>query len=148
MRTAWQRSRLWALIRHMRGARRILSLVVCSLLPIACGSSGTKPEWPKGNIVLKDANNYTSDTNLNKLPEITTKAGADLMVCWDGLMKDLLCHDIAEPSNGIDNVGFLQIRNISHQQVKDKLAVGQLDPNLVTTYREFHTALSSGGNAT
>ena len=56
----------------MRGARRILSLVVCSLLPIACGSSGPKSEWPKGNIVLKDANNYTSDTNLDKLPEITT----------------------------------------------------------------------------
>jgi len=138
-RSAWQRLSLWALIRRMRGARRILSLVVCSLLPLGCGSSGTKSEWPKGNIVLKDANNYTSNTNLDNLPQITTKAGADLMVCWDGLMKDLLCHPIAQPNNGIDNVGFLQIKNVTQKQVRDKLAVGQLDPNLVTTYREFHT---------
>ena len=33
-----------------------------------------------------------------KLPTIQTKSGADLTVCWDGLMKDLLCHDIQPPN--------------------------------------------------
>ena len=46
------------------------------------------------DVVLMDANNYTSLTTL-ALPTIQTAPGADLMVCWDGLMKDLLCHDIA-----------------------------------------------------
>ena len=62
------------------------------------------------------------------------------MVCWDGLMKDLLCHDIKAPADGIDNVNFLQIPNLSHAQVASKLAVGQLDENLVKVYRDYHTA--------
>ena len=32
-------------------------------------------------------------------------------------MKDLLCHDIVAPTNDIDNVGFLQIPNMSQTQV-------------------------------
>jgi len=123
----------------MRGCRCFVALAIFSWLPLACGGSGTTPPpGPKGNIVLTDANNYTSVTSLD-IPEVTTASGADLMVCWDGLMKDLLCHDIVGPDNGIDNVGFLQIKNFSHDQVKTKLAVGQLDPNLVNTYREFGT---------
>ncbi|HXU02124.1 MAG TPA: hypothetical protein VN903_14235, partial [Polyangia bacterium] len=100
-------------------------------------SSPTTSEWPKGNIVLHNDNNYTSMTTLMP-PIIKTAPGADLMVCWDNLMKDLLCHDIVAPSNGIDNVAFLQIKNLSKTQVQDKLAVGQLDENLVNVYREHH----------
>jgi hypothetical protein len=122
---------------RMRGSFRIVSLVVVSSLPLACGGGSGSP-WPKGNIVLEDANNFTSVTSLD-IPEVTTAAGADLMICWDGLMKDLLCHDIVQPGNGIDDVAFLQIKNFSHDQVRQKLAVGQLDPNLVTTYGDFYT---------
>jgi hypothetical protein len=81
-------------------------------------------------------------TSLDNIPIVTTQAGADLMICWDGLMKDLLCHDIVAPDNGIDNVSFLQIKNMSKEQVRGKLAVGQLDPNLVTTYGDYHTSQS------
>jgi hypothetical protein len=94
--------------------------------------------WPKGNIVLQDANNFTSATTLH-IPTTQTAAGANLMVCWDGLMKDLLCHDIAG-TNTIDNVSFLQIPNLSHDQVAQKLAVGQLDEALVKVYRDYHTS--------
>jgi hypothetical protein len=112
-----------------------MSLPVAALLP-ACGGD-SKPEWPKGNIVLKGPNNYTSTTSLS-IPKIQTAPGADLMVCWDGLMKDLLCHDIVPTTNDVDNVGFLRINNLSQEKVSMQLAVGQLDPNLVTTYREHH----------
>jgi hypothetical protein len=104
-----------------------------ALLP-ACGGS-TKPEWPKGNIVLEGPNNYTSTTSLT-IPRVMTAAGADLNVCWDGLMKDLLCHDIVPTTNDVDNVGFLKIPNMDQAQVSAQLAVGQLDPNRVMVYRE------------
>jgi len=113
-----------------------VALLTAPLLA-ACGSSTSTPEWPKGNIVLHDENNFTSQTTLT-LPTIQTAPGADLMVCWDGLMKDLLCHNIAPPDNGVDNVSFLQIPNLTHDQVASKLAVGQLDENLVKVYREHH----------
>jgi hypothetical protein len=110
----------------------------------ACGSS-TATDMP--DVVLEDANNYTSQTTLS-LPTIQTASGADLMVCWDALKKDLLCHDIAAPDNGIDNVAFLQIPNLSHTQVASKLAVGQLDENLVQVYRDYHTSKSPGSSCT
>src|SRR5262245_37303398 len=111
------------------------SLFAALLLP-ACGGSSA-PEWPKGNVVLENENNFTSVTSLT-IPTIQTASGADLTVCWDSLMKDLLCHDVVPTTNGIDNVGFLQIPNMSHDQVAAKLAVGQLDPNLVRIYRDYH----------
>jgi hypothetical protein len=107
---------------------------------LACGSSPSMPAqtWPKGNIVLTDANNFKSDTTL-KIPMVQTAAGANLTVCWDALMKDLLCHDIAG-TNSIDNVAFLKIPNLAEDAVAAKLAVGQLDENLVQTYRDYHTS--------
>src|SRR5512142_1243234 len=126
----------------------LTSLLLVPLMFAACGSSGgSNPDgsggssggWPKGNIVLADANNYTSQTTLT-IPTVTTASGADLMVCWDGIKKDLLCHDVMPPSNGIDNVSFLQIPNMTHDQVSQKLAVGQLDENLVKIYRDYHTS--------
>src|SRR6476620_977014 len=100
-RSAWQRSSVWALIRRMNashrllprgGARSVRTLALLLALP-ACGGSSSSG-WPKENVVLHDENNYTSQTSLT-LPKIPTASGADLKVCWDGLMKDLLCHNIA-----------------------------------------------------
>jgi len=112
-----------------------VALLTAPLL-VACGSS-TPAEM--ADVVLMDANNYTSTTTL-ALQTIPTKSGADLMVCWDGLMKDLLCHDINATNGGIDNVAFLQIPGFDHTQVATKLAVGQLDENLVKVYRDYHTS--------
>lgn len=119
----------------------VTAVLLTAPLLAACGSS-TTGNGPKGNVVLEDANNYTSQTTLT-LPTIQTQPGADLMVCWDGLMKDLLCHNIAPPDNGIDNVSFLKINNLTHEQVATKLAVGQLDENLVNVYREQHVDAAS-----
>src|SRR5436190_1654233 len=121
----------------MSAGRFSLLLVVAALLP-ACGGSSTPSEWPKGHVVLKDANNYTSDTTLT-IPIVQAKAGADLTVCWDGIMKDLLCHDLVAGTEDIDNVGFLQVP-LSKDVVSQKLAVGQLSENQVSIYREHRVA--------
>src|SRR5262245_56786574 len=112
-----------------------MSFPLAALLP-ACGGD-SKPEWPKGNIVMHDTNNYTSTTMLT-IPQIPTASGVDLNVCWDGLMKVLLCHDIVPTTNDVDNVSFLKIPNMNETDVAKALAVGQLDPNLVMVYRDHH----------
>src|SRR6185295_14740483 len=88
------------------------------------------------NVVLRDENNYVSQSTLT-IPTVQTAAGADLTVCWDGIAKDIVCHDMV-PTTEIDNVSFLQIPNMSHADVEAKLAIGKLDENLVRIYRDFH----------
>jgi hypothetical protein len=125
----------------------LVSLAVTPLLLLACGGGTPAATWPKGNVVFEDVNNYTSVTNLT-IPKVTTASGVDLMVCWNQLENDLLCHPITEPApvgtNGIDNVGFAQIRNIPQGEVADQLEVGQFDDNLATVYGDFYTAQAPG----
>jgi hypothetical protein len=124
------------------------SLLLSPLLPACGGSSPPPPDmWPKGNIVFEDANNYMSSTSLD-IPKVTTASGADLDICWDGLSKDLLCHDLKVGTNDVDNVSFLQIPNLSQDQVRAKLAVGQLDENLVKTYGDFHVDHTASSKCT
>ena len=120
------------------GFNSLVGIFGCALLAAGCGSSGggTAVNVPQGNVVLKDANNYTSQSTLS-IPTVETAAGADLTVCWDGIAKDLLCHDMVAATE-IDNVSFLQIPNMSHADVAAKLALGKLDENLVGIYRDFH----------
>jgi hypothetical protein len=113
----------------------LLTLALAAPLALSCGSStpgGTT--GPVGNVVIKDANNYSSTSSL-MIPVVETTAGADLAISWDGITQDLLCHT-AKP---IDNVAFLRIGNMTQGDVEDKLAKGQLTSTEVTTYREFHT---------
>ena len=110
--------------------------LACALAYPACGGSGSAPPpGPQGDVVLQDSNNYASQSTLN-IPTVQTAPGADLTVCWDGIAKDIVCHDMV-PATEIDNVSFLQIP-MSHAQVEAKLALGQLDENLVRIYRDFH----------
>jgi hypothetical protein len=122
----------------------LLSLAMTPLL-VACGGGTPAATGPKGNVVFEDVNNYTSQTSL-MIPKVTTASGADLMVCWSSLQKDLLCHDITAPggTNGIDNVGFAQIRNVPQADVADQLAVGQFDDNLANVYGDFYTSQAPG----
>jgi hypothetical protein len=107
-----------------------------TLAVAACGSSGkTTGSSPVGNVVIEDANNYSSTSSLT-IPAIETKAATDLTISWDDITQDLLCH----AAGTIDNVAFLRIGNMTQSDVEDKLAKGQLNPNEVTTYRELHTA--------
>jgi hypothetical protein len=80
------------------------------------------------------------------IPKVQTQPGADLMVCWNGLAKDLLCHDItaAGGSNGIDNVGFAKILNVPQADVADQLAVGQFDDSLAETYGDYYVSQTPG----
>ena len=122
------------------GVHLVLATLALAPLISACGSStpGTMT-WPKGNVVFMDANNYTSVTSLT-IPKVQAMPGADLEVCWDQLMKDLLCHDIVAPGNAIDNVGFAKIPNLSQDKVAQQLAVGTFDDNLATTYGDYYTS--------
>jgi hypothetical protein len=114
------------------------AVIVPAVVPfVACGGSGTTaPAGPQGDVALRDANNYTSRSTLT-IPTVQTAPGVDLTVCWDGIAKDLLCHDMI-PAADIDNVSFLQIPNMSHDDVAAKLALGKLDEGLVRIYRDFH----------
>ena len=124
---------------HHRPTLLTLALTLATPLFAACGSSGGGgtggTTGAVGNVVIEDANNYTSTSGLN-IPVVETTAGADLSISWDGITQDLLCH----PAGSIDNVAFLRIGNMSQAQVEDKLAKGLLTATTVTTYREFHTA--------
>jgi hypothetical protein len=102
----------------------------------ACGGETPAMTGPKGNVVIEDGNNYTANSTLT-IPSVTTASGADLMVCWDAIMKDILCHDVSATAD-IDNVAFLQIPNMSKPQVQAKLANGTLDEALVKIYRDHH----------
>jgi hypothetical protein len=116
----------------------LLTLALAAPLFAACGSSGGGgtggTTGAVGNVVIEDANNYTSTSSLS-IPIVETKAATDLSISWDGITQDLLCHT-AHP---IDNVAFLRIGNMTQADVEDKLAKGLLTAKTVTTYREFHT---------
>jgi hypothetical protein len=118
-----------------QGFLLLLSVALSGALLSACGSSGGASTGPVGNVVIEDANNYTSTSSLD-VPVVETMAATDLTISWDGITKDLLCHT----AQSIDNVAFLRIGNMSQAQVEDKLAKGTLVSTEVTTYREFHTA--------
>ncbi len=98
---------------------------------------------PVGNVVLRDANNYTSQSSLN-IPTIQTASAQDLSISWTGISKDLLCHTAAS----IDNVAFLKIGNMSPSDIEAKLATGQLLSSEVAIYRELHTASAGGDGGT
>ncbi|HVV50235.1 MAG TPA: hypothetical protein VHO06_11285 [Polyangia bacterium] len=115
-----------------------LALVAAPFAP-ACSSSGGAGG---GNVVIRDANNYTSTSTLT-IPTIVTAQMTDLTFTWDGIMKDLLCH----PAGSIDNVAFLKITNMMPDAVEKKLAVGQLNANQVSVYAEFKTAAAGDGGA-
>jgi hypothetical protein len=121
----------------------LLTLGLAAPLAVSCGSSGmTSGTGPVGNVVIKDANNYTSMSMLN-IPAIQTAAASDLTITWDGITKDLLCH----PAMSIDNVAFVKIPNKMQATLEHELAVGTFNTNEQSKYGEFHTAGADGGPA-
>ena len=121
--------------RTSASTRRLCSLV-CSLWLAACGSNDSNGSDGPGGVAFSDQHNYTSTSTLT-VPVVETKEGADLKICWDGLTKDILCHDIA-PTADINNVTFLQIQNLDKKQIETKLAFGQLTQAEVKIYRDYH----------
>jgi hypothetical protein len=112
------------------------ALLLITAVSIGCGGSSGGGPQPEGNVVLRDENNYTSQSTLT-IPIAQTAPGADLEICWSNVTKDILCHDMV-PAMDIDNVSFLQILNMSKKNIEDKLALGQLTTSQVKIYRDFH----------
>ncbi len=102
----------------------------------AAGIGGAGAATPWGNVVLHDANNYAATASLS-IPVVQTAPGADLRICWSSLAKDLRCHDLV-PTIDIDNVAFMQIPNVTRNEVAGELLVGQLDENLLRVYGDYH----------
>jgi hypothetical protein len=135
-------------------SRNGVALVLSSLLatPFAAGCQSTNsgpdagPKGPTGNVVLTDLNNYTSQSSLT-IPSVQTASGVDLDICWTSITKDILCHDLT-PTTDIDNVSFLQLLNLTEDQIAVKLAAGQLTTSYVKTYRDFHVDHSTGATCT
>ncbi len=108
---------------------------------LACSSSGTGG-GATGNVVIKDANNYSSTSSL-AIPTLVTAQMTDLTFTWDAITQDLLCHT----AGSIDNVAFLQIKNMTQMDVERKLAVGSLNSNQVAVYAENKLTGGADGGA-
>ncbi|HLK91211.1 MAG TPA: hypothetical protein VKZ18_15035 [Polyangia bacterium] len=106
---------------------------------LACSSSGSG-SGAVGNVVIKDANNYSSTSSL-AIPTLATAEKTDLTFTWDAITQDLLCHT----AGSIDNVAFLQIKNMTQSDVEKKLAVGALNSNQVAVYAENKLTGADGG---
>jgi hypothetical protein len=102
-----------------------------------CGSSASKPDDPRGNILLQDANNYRTTASLD-IPTVETAAATDLDICWGNIVDDLQCHAVAAMTD-LDNVSLLRIAHLSQEQVAVMLANGQLSQSQVAGYLDFHT---------
>lgn len=121
-----------------RGFAILLPLALAVPLLPACSSSGGG-SGPVGNVVIEDANNYTSVSTLT-IPVLQTAPMADLTFTWDAITKDLLCHPSGTAAGvTIDNVAFLQMKGMTQDAIEHKLAVGTLSSNQVPEYSEQHT---------
>jgi hypothetical protein len=114
-----------------------LALVLAAPMVPACGSKGS---GTGGNVVIEEVNNYSSTSTL-AIPTVQTAPMTDLTFTWDGITKDLLCHT----AGSIDNVAFLQIKNMSQAIVEQKLAVGKLNSPQVAVYAEQHIKAGADG---
>jgi hypothetical protein len=114
-------------------------LLVASVLT-ACGESTSPMTGSEGNVILRDENNYTSTSTLT-IPSVQTVSGADIQICWDGLAKDILCHDM-NPAMEIGNVTLLRVlSNFTKSQIEAEMAVGALG---VEDLRSNFTFLTRG----
>jgi hypothetical protein len=116
-----------------RGFAILLPLALAVPLTPAC-SSKSSGGGAVGNVVIEDANNYTSTSTLT-IPTLQTAPMADLTFTWADVSKDLLCHT----AGSIDNVAFLQVKGMTQDAIAHRLAVGTLTSNQVAEYAEQHT---------
>jgi len=125
----------------VRVSHLVLAPLIATRLFAGCGSSPSTG-GATGNVVLTDATNYKAEGALD-IPVIPTAPGADLQICWSGVMKNLLCHT----TDTLDNVAFAKIPNIMMGDVEDRLATGKDITALVTTYGQLATSGTTGNCA-
>ena len=123
----------------IRRRSSVLLTLALAAPALACSSSSSG-SGAVGNVVIKDANNYSSTSSLT-IPVLPTAQMTDLTFTWDAVTQDLLCHT----AGSIDNVAFLQIKNMMQSDVEKKLAVGALNSNQVAVYAEQKLATAGDG---
>jgi hypothetical protein len=102
-----------------------------------CGGGGGKPGDARGNLLLRDANNYTTKAALS-IPVVETASAMDLDICWTDVAKDLQCHPLSAAAD-LDNVALLRVSHLSKEQVQIRMAAGTLSQSDVAGYLDFQT---------
>jgi hypothetical protein len=115
----------------IRWTRRCSAAALC----LACG--GEDAASNEAAIELTDAQNYDLASSLS-IPAIETASGADLDICWSGLVSDLQCHPV-EPMPELDNLALLRFLHLSHDAVEARLTSGQLAQSEIDGYLEYRT---------
>src|SRR5512138_1207122 len=111
-----------------------VSVGALSLLA-GCGGGSDGSASCSGNACIKDENNYTASGQLH-VQHAATKAEANLKVSWDKLTTNLLKRTI-NPVDDIDSVTFLQIPNLTEDQITSQFAAGTFDKNKVRVYKTY-----------
>jgi hypothetical protein len=113
--------------------------LLSSVFLAGCGDDGQGPknQGTRGNIVLANANNYSTNSSLT-IPTIETASAVDLDICWPDVVEDLQCHEV-DPLADIDNVSFLRLSQLTEDQIEEKLTAGQLTQSQVSGYLDYHT---------
>lgn len=113
-------------------------LVASAALVVGC-SDGNSPSDGAGGtgggggsnadtLKLTQANNFTAVSSL-KIPALTAAAGADIQICWEGVMKDLQGHPLTTAD--INDVSFIPLK-LTQAQIEDQLNTSNLDTNKIS----------------
>jgi hypothetical protein len=118
--------------------------LVCAALCWACESTepGDEDDGARGNVILLDENNYSSQSALS-IPTIETASATDLDICWGDVDQDIQCHDV-NAQEDLDAVALLRFLHLDEEEVEVKLTAGQLDMSEVDGYLDYETADDPG----
>ncbi len=129
--------------RFISSHRQTLAALACVSFLAACESTNGNKDGgvtAKGNIVIRDQNNYTATSTLT-IPRVQTAPGADLTIDWSDMAKDFLCHAIT-PSD-IGNVAFVKVKNHTESDIENLLGSGQSFASDATP-RSYRTSKAPG----
>jgi hypothetical protein len=119
---------------------RFAALGLSLVLSAGGGNAPVEPGVPAPRVEtepIQDENNYRATSKLS-IPTIETAPSADLEICWDGLVNDLLCHDVT-PEVDIDTVGLLRLLRLTEDDVEARLSADDLPQSAVDGYVEHLT---------
>jgi hypothetical protein len=120
----------------------LLAFLTMSPLLAACGGGGSGPTT-NANASIKNKNNYTVTSKLT-IPVAPTAPGANLTTCWTMLKTDLLGQPVAAPDSNIESVHFLQVVNLTQEQIAAQFSAGTFDFNSsVKLVRSFSSVTGS-----
>lgn len=125
--TLWMRRIIFA-----RGALLALSLLGAATLGCSGDADDDGGESGPTTLVLTDAHNYTSTTDL-EIPTIETASGVDLDICWTDVVSDIQCHEL-DPVADLDQVSLLRFLNLSEDDVEARIEADDLPQSAIDGY--------------